>query len=65
MKREIDAKFAEWKISQYRKALIVDIAKSTKGTGLPLNSNALSKIMKPIFFDLGLMQYACGINPFC
>ncbi len=46
-----------------RKALIVDIAKSSKGTELPLNSNGSSKIMKPIFLDLGLMQYACGINP--
>jgi len=45
------------------RALILHIVKSASATGLPLNANASSKVIKAIFLDIGLMQYVCGINP--
>ncbi|SDU57118.1 ATP-binding protein [Desulfobacula phenolica] len=45
------------------RALLLHIIKSSDATGLPLNATASSKVMKPLFLDVGLMQYCCGINP--
>ena len=45
------------------RALLLHIVKSSDATGLPLNANVSSKVMKPLFLDVGLMQYNCGIQP--
>ena len=45
------------------RALLCQIVRSSNAGGLPLNADASSKIMKPLFLDLGLMQYHCGIHP--
>jgi len=45
------------------RALLLHIIRSSNAEGLPLNAGASSKIMKPLFLDLGLMQYHCGIHP--
>ena len=45
------------------KALLFHIIKSSNAHGLPLNAGASSKIMKPLFLDIGLMQYHCGVHP--
>ena len=45
------------------RALLCHIIRSSNAEGLPLNAGASSKIMKPLFLDLGLMQYHCGIHP--
>ena len=46
------------------RALILHIVQSSKASGLPLNADVSSKIIKPLFLDVGLMQYVCGINPY-
>ena len=45
------------------RVLFLHIIRSTDATGLPLNASASSKVMKPLFLDIGLMQYHCGIHP--
>ncbi len=45
------------------RALLFHIIRSSDAQGLPLNAGVSSKIMKPLFLDIGLMQYHCGINP--
>ncbi len=45
------------------RALLCHIIRSSNADGLPLNAGASLKIMKPLFLDLGLMQYHCGIHP--
>ena len=45
------------------RALLLHMIKSSDATGLPLNANVSSKVMKPLFLDVGLMQYNCGIQP--
>ncbi len=45
------------------KALIVHLIHSTNVSGLPLGANASSKVFKPLFLDIGLMQHICGIDP--
>ncbi|MDA3788256.1 MAG: ATP-binding protein [Desulfobacula sp.] len=45
------------------RTLLLHIVKSSDATGLPLNANVASKVMKPLFLDVGLMQYNCGIQP--
>ncbi|MFH2091144.1 MAG: ATP-binding protein [Pseudomonadota bacterium] len=43
-------------------ALLLQIIKSCPAKGLPLNIKTSSKVMKPLFLDIGLMQYHCGIR---
>jgi len=45
------------------RALLFHSVKSSDASGLPLNSTASLKVMKPLFLDVGLMQYVCGIQP--
>ena len=45
------------------RALVFNRIKSSDASGLPLNVTASPKVMKPLFLDIGLMQYHCGINP--
>jgi uncharacterized protein len=51
-------------LSILERALILHIVKSSDASGLPLNAGISSKVIKPVFLDVGLMQYACGINPY-
>jgi uncharacterized protein len=45
------------------KALIVQTASAADAAGLPLNAHISAKKIKPLFLDVGLMQYVCGIDP--
>jgi len=45
------------------RALLLYIVKSSDATGLPLNANVSSKVIKSLFLDVGLMRYNCGIQP--
>ncbi|MBU1341329.1 MAG: ATP-binding protein [Proteobacteria bacterium] len=50
-------------LSILERSLLFHIVKSSDASGLPLNATASSKVMKPIFLDVGLMQYVCGLQP--
>lgn len=45
------------------KAFLVHLIHSTNVSGLPLGTNASSKVFKALFLDIGLMQHICGIDP--
>ncbi len=45
------------------RALLLYIVKSSDATGIPLNANISSKVIKSLFLDVGLMRYNCGIQP--
>ena len=45
------------------RALLLTIIHSSDASALPLNATASPKVMKPLFLDMGLMQYHCGIHP--
>lgn len=45
------------------KALIVQTVTAAGAPGLPLNAHVSAKRIKPLFLDVGLMQYVCGIDP--
>jgi predicted AAA+ superfamily ATPase len=45
------------------KALLVNLIHSSSVSGLPLGAESSSKIFKPLFLDIGLMQSVCGIDP--
>ncbi|HNW83223.1 MAG TPA: ATP-binding protein [bacterium] len=45
------------------KAQLVNLIHSTTVSGLPLGADISSKIFKPLFLDIGLMQSVCGIDP--
>jgi len=45
------------------RTLFLHMIKSSDATGVPLNAEASSRIIKPLFLDVGLMQYHCGIHP--
>lgn len=47
----------------FERALFVHIIRSADANGLPLNSRASDKVMKPLFLDVGLMQHHSGIHP--
>ncbi len=59
--RRIEATKASLNILE--KALLVHFIHSTNVSGLPLGANASSKVFKPLFLDIGLMQHICGIDP--
>ncbi|MBU2429772.1 MAG: DUF4143 domain-containing protein, partial [Proteobacteria bacterium] len=59
--RRIEKTKASLKI--FERALLVHIIQSSNADGLPLNANASTKIIKPLFLDIGLMQYNCGVSP--
>ncbi len=44
------------------KALIVHLIRASDANGLPLGASSSPKIFKSLFLDIGLMQYACGID---
>ena len=44
------------------KALIIHKIHATNANRLPLGASYSSKIFKSLFLDIGLMQYACGID---
>jgi len=45
------------------KALILQIIRSSNANALPLSVGLAAKKMKPLFLDIGLMQYHSGIQP--
>jgi predicted AAA+ superfamily ATPase len=45
------------------KALLVHLICSSNASGLPLGASVSSKIFKPLFLDIGLMQNICGFDP--
>lgn len=44
------------------KALVVHLILASDANGLPLGATSSPKIFKSLFMDIGLMQYACGID---
>ncbi len=44
------------------KALILQIIKSSNANSLPLSTGVSSKKFKPLFLDIGLMQYNSGVS---
>jgi predicted AAA+ superfamily ATPase len=44
------------------KALILQIIRSSNTNSLPLSAGAAAKKMKPLFLDIGLMQYNSGVS---
>lgn len=44
------------------KALILQIIRSSNANNLPLGAGVSNKKMKPLFLDIGLVQYNCGIS---
>ncbi len=50
-------------LSILEKALLINLVHSTAVSGLPLGAGTSSKIFKPLFLDIGLMQHICGIDP--
>jgi len=45
------------------KALIIQTVAAASAAGLPLNAHVSARKMKPLFLDVGLMQYVCGMDP--
>jgi uncharacterized protein len=45
------------------KALIVQTVTAASAAGLPLNAHVSARKIKPLFLDVGLMQYVCGMDP--
>lgn len=44
------------------KALILQIIRASNANNLPLGADVSTKKMKPLFLDIGLVQYNCGIS---
>lgn len=45
------------------KALLINLIHSSNASRLPLGAEIRSKVFKPLFLDIGLMQFVCGIDP--
>lgn len=50
-------------LSILEKSLLLNPVYATSASGLPIGAETRSKIFKPIFLDIGLMQFICGIDP--
>jgi uncharacterized protein len=45
------------------KAMILQTINAANSAKLPLNAHIYGKKIKPLFLDVGLMQYVCGMDP--